>query len=221
MSEFLRSSAQSDLTMRIEARHAEVLGAHPRIRALERETVAQQVVAETRHLIEGITGTSEAPELPLNAIPEIMFTLCRFPELWRSLVDVTLQLQGPNSSLPARDRKLAILRTGWLCQAPYEYGEHVNQAGKIGFTSNEIARIQTGSQAPEWNRHEQAILRAVEELHSGAMVSDQTWAQLAEVFDDQQLFELLILVGQFTATAYFQNALKLRLEPGNAGLAAT
>lgn len=216
-----QSSAQSDLAERIEARHAEVLGAPPRIGPRDWNMVAEQVVAETRHLIGGITGGSEPPHLPLDAIPEIMFTLCRFPELWRSVVDVTLQLQGPSSSLPARDRKLAILRTGWLCQAPYEYGEHVNQARRMGFTADEVERIRTGSQAPEWNHHERAILRAAEELHAGAMVSDTTWAQLAEVYDDRQLFELLILVGQFTATAYFQNALKLRLEPGNAGLAAT
>ena len=30
------------------------------------------------------------------------------------------------SSLDPRDRELAILRTGWLCGAPYEWGEHVD-----------------------------------------------------------------------------------------------
>ena len=34
------------------------------------------------------------------------------------------------------------------------------------------------------------------------------------------LVELLIVIGQFTATAYFQNALRLRLEVGNDGLSA-
>lgn len=32
--------------------------------------------------------------------------------------------------------------------------------------------------------------------------------------------ELLVLIGQFTNVAYFQNSLGLRLEPSNAGLAA-
>jgi hypothetical protein len=31
---------------------------------------------------------------------------------------------------------------------------------------------------------------------------------------------LLVLIGQFTNVAFFQNALRLRLEPGNIGLAA-
>lgn len=52
------------------------------------------------------------------------------------------------------------------------------------------------------------------------MVSDGTWQELAARFDEQQLIELLVLVGQFTATAYFQNSLRLRLEKGNEGLFA-
>jgi len=43
---------------------------------------------------------------------------------------------------------------------------------------------------------------------------------LAERLDEGQRVELLVLVGQFVATAYFQNSLRLRLDPGNPGLAA-
>jgi alkylhydroperoxidase family enzyme len=157
--------------------------------------------------------------MPIEAIPEIMFTLCRYPELWQSIMDVTIQIPGPNGTLPARDRKLAILRVGWLCQAPYEFGEHVGQARRLGFTGEEIDRITVGSEATGWDDHERAILRAAEELHKNAMLSDATWLQLAQRLDDRQLFELLIVVGQFTATAYFQNSLRLRLEASNQGLA--
>lgn len=204
---------------RIEARHAEVLSQPPRIAPVDRAMVAQEVEATTRRLLAGIAGpAAEAPTIPSDAIPEIMFTLCRFPDLWQSIMDVTVQLQGPGSVLPPRDRKLAILRTGWLCQAPYEFGEHVAQAKRMGITIPEIERIQTGSAAPEWSDHERAILCAVEELHDKAMIGDETWNELANTFNDHQLFELTVLIGQFTATAYFQNALRLRLEPNNPGL---
>ena len=42
----------------------------------------------------------------------------------------------------------------------------------------------------------------------------------AKRLNDHQLFELTVLIGQFTATAYFQNSLRLRLEAGNDGLNA-
>ena len=201
-----------------EARHAEVLGQPPRLAPLDRESIIDEVRAATDR-IRGKVVPGSAP-LPIEAIPEIMFTMVRVPELWQQLMEVTIQLQGPDSALDPRDRKLAILRTGWLCQAPYEFGEHVRLSGSVGLTSQDIERIIVGSSAPEWDDHERAILRAVEELHEDAMVSDATWATLARRMNERQLVELLVLVGQFTATAYFQNALRLRLEGHNAGLAA-
>jgi 4-carboxymuconolactone decarboxylase len=146
--------------------------------------------------------------------------MCRVPDLWNRLIDLTVELQGANARLPVRDRKLAILRTGWLCQAPYEFGEHVKLSKRLGITSDEVERIIIGSAAEGWNTHERAILRAVEELHDSAMVSDETWRELTSVFDERQMIELLVLIGQFTATAYFQNSLRLRLQNGNEGLFA-
>ena len=201
----------------VAARHEEILGQPPRIPPLDRQSVAAEVQATTQLLRGG--AVADMPPLPLGAIPDIMFTMCRFPGLWDRLIDLTLEIQGPGAVLDLRDRKLAILRTGWLCQAPYEFGEHVNQARRAGFTAEEVERITIGSSAPGWNEDDRAVLRAVEELHAGAMVSDQTWAQLAQRLSEHQLTELLVLVGQFVATAYFQNSLRLRLEPGNHGLA--
>ncbi|RZI72060.1 MAG: carboxymuconolactone decarboxylase family protein [Pseudomonas sp.] len=204
----------------IMARHNEVLGSPPRIPPVDRQAAAAEVQASTKRLIGSISGRDDMPLPPVEAIPEIMFTLCRFPTIWQAVMDVTVPLQGPASQLPLRDRKLAILRTGWLCGAPYEFGEHVAQAKRMGITTEEIEAIVVGSGSPIWDDHECAILKAVEELHENAMVDDETWAKLAEKFDDAQMFELLILIGQFTATAYFQNSLRLRLEANNEGLAA-
>lgn len=207
-----------EIQQKIEARHSEVLGQPPRIPPVDREAAAEEVQAATRHLRGGVVGKSEP--IPLSAIPEIMFTMCRWPDLWQKYMDLSIQIQGPASVLPVRDRKLAILRTGWLCQAPYEFGEHVNQSKRAGFTTEEIERIVTGSSAPEWSDHERAILKAAEELHEHTMVSDDTWARLSQQLDQHQLVELLILIGQFAATAYFQNSLRLRLEVDNHGLLA-
>jgi alkylhydroperoxidase family enzyme len=200
------------------ARHEEVLGHPPRIPPLDRQSVADAVQATTQRLRGSVLA--DQPPLPLDTIPEIMFTMCRFPDLWHKMIDLTIEIQGAGARLDPRDRKLAVLRTGWLCQAPYEFGEHVNQAKRLGFTTEEIVRVTVGSVAPDWNDHERAVLLATEELHADSMVSDATWAQLSKGMEEQQLVELLVVVGQFTATAYFQNSLRLRLEADNRGLAA-
>jgi alkylhydroperoxidase family enzyme len=152
-------------------------------------------------------------------LPEVVRTMVRHPELFVRHLDVGLYLLS-QGALTARDRELAVLRIGWLCQAPYEWGEHVLVAKKLGISSEDIERIIAGSQAPGWSEREQAILRATEELHEDAMISDATWATLARNFDEKQLIELPIVVGQYQTLAYYQNSLRLRLHDGNLGLKA-
>ena len=202
----------------LSEREAEILGQPPRIPPLDRAENEDKVREVTRALRAGIVRDER--ELPLDAIPEIMFTLCHHPDLWAKIMALSLQMQDVTGMLPPRDRQLAVLRTGWLLQAPYEWGQHVQWSKNVGITSEEIERVTIGSTSPEWTEHERAVLQAAEELRDRAMVSDATWATLAEQLDDRQLFELLALVGQFTTVAYIQNGLRLRLEPGNTGLSA-
>ena len=163
---------------------------------------------------------ADAPPLPLAVIPEIMFVLCRHQDLWDAVMALSMQLFGAGL-LPARDRQLAVLRTGWLLGAPYEFGEHVERTKATGVTAEEVDRlVEEGSAWSGWSAHDRAILRAAEELRADAMISDETWATLAKSYSEAQLFELCVLIGQFTNAAYFQNALRCRLEPRNPGLAA-
>ena len=64
------------------------------------------------------------------------------------------------------------------------------------------------------------LLTAVDEPKRDAMISDATWAALAQTLDDKQLIELPIVIGQYRTVAYYQNSLRLRLHEGNAGLKA-
>ncbi|MCE7797082.1 carboxymuconolactone decarboxylase family protein [Sphingobium sufflavum] len=207
-----------DVLDRINAREADVLGHPPRLPPLDRASVAEAVQAATARLRGGVVGDT-AP-LPLDVIPEIMFTLCRYPDLWDRIMDLSLQIQGPSATLPARFRQLAILRTAWLLQAPYEWGEHVKHSKRVGLTDEDVEWATIGSSAPGWTPQDRAILRVAEELREAAMVSDATWEEICTFLDDQHRFELLVLIGQFTNVAYFQNSLRLRLEPSNPGLKA-
>lgn len=207
---------QNGIEREMEVRHAQVLGAGPRIAPLKPEEVAEAALANTVSLRK---AASRSADVAMADIPELVFTLLRHPDLYQSIADLSIQLLG-RGSLSARERELVVLRVAWLWQAPYEWGEHVKLAKAAGITSDEIERIIEGSSAPAWNEHEAALLRATEELKHEAMISDETWATLAKRLDEKQLFELPVLVGQFTNVAFFQNSLRLRLESHNPGLAA-
>lgn len=223
--------------MTIEQREALVLGDGPRIAPLEVEELSGELRSILRRMAEvnvalgsreqekiatltAGTGASDAEiAASVRDLPEIIRTMLRHAELFARQTDVGIELLGRGALAP-RDRELAILRIGWLCQAPYEWGEHVLVAKKAGITSEEIERITQGSQARGWSAHDRALLCAAEELHRDAMISDATWATLAEQLDARQLIELPILIGQYQTVAYYQNALRLRLHGGNAGLKA-
>jgi len=154
---------------------------------------------------------------PLDGpVSEIFRTMCRHPDFFLDFLVPGITIMSA-SDWPARERELIILRTGWLCGAPFEFGEHVLRARKTGMSEDEIARVTEGSGAPGWSPLEAALLRAVEELHADAMISDATWAVLAEHCDERQLIEPPMIVGHYHKAAFVQNSLRFRLNPGNPG----
>lgn len=230
---------QNTMERTIEQREAAVLGSGPRLEPLPVEELTDDLLNMILQMIQvndsvesrqketltdlmadlGTGAPTPAVASQIANLPEIMRTMLRHPELFACQTEVSIQLLR-NGALSARDRELAILRIGWLCQAPYEWGEHVHIAKNAGVTSDEIELVTRGSNAPGWGEHEQAIVRAAEELFDNAMISDATWSTLAKRLDEKQLIELPIVIGQYQTVAYVQNSLRLRLHTGNLGLKA-
>ncbi len=118
------------------------------------------------------------------------------------------------STLPAREREIAILRTGWLCRSGYEWGQHVGIGKGSGLSDEEISRITKGPDAAGWSELERALLRATDELHADSFVSDATWAALSQHLGTQQLMDLVFTVGQYTLVSMALNTLGVQPEPG-------
>jgi alkylhydroperoxidase family enzyme len=121
------------------------------------------------------------------------------------------------STLPARERELLILRTGWLCQSEYEWGQHVIIARASGVTDEEIERVKAGPDADGWAPFDAALLRAADELHNDSFVSDTTWAALSEWFDTRQLIDVIFAVGQYHIVSMALNSLGVQLDEGVKG----
>ena len=118
------------------------------------------------------------------------------------------------STLPAREREIAILRTGWLCRSGYEWGQHVGIGKGSGLSDEEISRITKGPDAPGWSELERALLRGTDELHADSFVSDASWAALSQHLSTQQLMDLVFTVGQYTLVSMALNTLGVQPEPG-------
>ena len=105
----------------------------PRVQPLPREQWDDETVA--------LLGEQR----PLN----IFATLAHHPKLMKRWMVFGNHVLA-KSTLPARDRELLILRTGWLCSAPYEWGQHVAIGRSAGLTDEEIVRLSQGLDAPGW-----------------------------------------------------------------------
>jgi alkylhydroperoxidase family enzyme len=197
----------------LAARERFILGPPPRIAPLRADQCSQRDLDMLAALRKSIGISQDAP------LPELVATMARHPELFQ--VHSALSVKLYSGTLTSRDSELAILRTAWLCEAPYLWGQHVAHGKRIAaMTVADMERLTIGSSAQDWIAHERAVVRAAEELHAGAMISDQTWAELAQTLNEQQLIELPILCGQYHGIAFLQNSLRLRLMSGKEGLSS-
>jgi hypothetical protein len=74
-------------------------------------------------------------------------------------------------------------------------------AEEAGLDTQEIARTADGPDASGWSTEDAAMLRAVDELVGDAMITDATWAVLAETMDEHQLMDLVFTVGAYELLA--------------------
>ncbi|HWX97807.1 MAG TPA: carboxymuconolactone decarboxylase family protein [Solirubrobacteraceae bacterium] len=147
----------------------------------------------------------------------IFSTLARHPRLMRRWLPFGGFLLG-RGVLPARERELLILRTGYNCSSAYEWGQHLRISEGLGIDREEILRVAQGPGADGWSAADAALLQAADELHRDAKISEPTWAQLSEDHDERALIELTMLVGHYHMVAYALNSLEVELDEGLEGL---
>lgn len=200
--------AATAVSGQVRAREEQILGHPPRVAPIE------TITDELRELTLPSPGYGTPGEMTM-----VYRIMLNNPEMVRANKPIGnfFIVEG---SLPARDRELMILRVAWLAKSPYEWGEHVKIAKAAGVANREIDDIVIGSAASTWSEHDRALLGAVEELHADAMISDASWDVLKKAYDRRQLVEVPMLIGQYFATAYWLNAMRIPLRDGNAGLAA-
>jgi alkylhydroperoxidase family enzyme len=148
----------------------------------------------------------------------IFATLVRHPGLYRKWLPFGGKLLA--GKLPPRDREILILRTGWNCRSEYEWGQHTIVGAASGLSTDEIDRIAAGPDAPRWHEDDRLLLRAADELHDDACLSDETWTALAARYDERQLLEIPMVVGHYHMVAFALNSLGVQREEGVPGFPA-
>ncbi len=152
-----------------------------------------------------------------GAVYNVIGTLAQHEEMRKKFGVWGNHVLGPTSSLPPREREILILRIGWLCQAEYEWGQHAVIGKKAGLSDAEIARIKLGPDAPGWDPFDALLLRATDELHKDAFISDATWNGLAKRYNRHQLMDVVFAVGQYNMVSMALNSFGVQLDKGVKG----
>lgn len=146
-------------------------------------------------------------------------TLARHPRLlkrWSAFGGLLLF----GGTLSDRHRELLVLRTARNTGADYEWGHHQDLAESAGISADERRRVFHDAPADGWSAEEAALLRSADELHHDGVIGDDTWAVLAGAFDEQQLIEIPMVVGQYHLVAFTLRSLGIEREPGYEGFPA-
>lgn len=176
----------------------------PRIPALESDDWSE----DARAVIQ--------PFAERGPVLNIFKTLVNHPDLARRWLVFANHVLG-KSTLDIRERELVILRIGWLCQAGYEWGQHVLIARQAGMSDDEIRLARSGPDTPGIAELDRLLLTATDELHGDAFISDETWAALGKHLSEQQLMDLVFTVGQYNLVSMALNSFGVQPDEGLPG----
>lgn len=119
--------------------------------------------------------------------------------------------------LSPRDRELLVLRTVWNCGADYEWVHHSNLAPDHGLDERDIDALQVGPSSEVWDERERWLVQAADDLHSDAMLGEETFAALEQHYSPAELVEIVLLVGNYTLVSFFVRSFGVTLEEGVPG----
>ncbi len=165
--------------------------------------------ALTEEQAEALAPVTREGARPLN----IFLTLAHTPEALKRFLGWGNYVMSKRNALDARQRELAILRTGFNCGSGYEFAQHAAIGLRSGISQEEIELLKQGPGAGAWSELEHAILSACDELHHDHFISDATWGKLSPLGDKGRM-DLVFTVGQYTQVSMMLNSFGVQLESG-------
>jgi 4-carboxymuconolactone decarboxylase len=148
-----------------------------------------------------------------NRVLNIFRTLVRAPKALQRFNEWGGYVLSRRNDLPAREREIVILRTGFLCKSGYEWTQHVAIGKREGLTDDEIARIKEGAGAG-WSAADAVLIKASDELHKDQFITDATWKALGEHFTQKQCMDVVFTAAQYTQVSMFLNTFGVQLDAG-------
>jgi AhpD family alkylhydroperoxidase len=126
---------------------------------------------------------------------------------------LSLGLSFRTGALPAETRELVILRVGAVTNAPYEIHHHVPEARAAGVPDSLIDDVLSGATSVG-DRRIDVLLAFVDDLLAQVTGGGAGTDAMQELFSDNEIAEVTLLVGHYVMTAMFIKTLGIVPEEG-------
>ncbi|WP_285030366.1 carboxymuconolactone decarboxylase family protein [Mycolicibacterium sp. lyk4-40-TYG-92] len=133
---------------------------------------------------------------------------------------MSLGLSFRTGALSAETRELVILRVGAVTNAPYEIHHHVPEARAAGVSDSLIDDVLSGATSFR-ERRVDVLVAFVDDLLAQIKGAGAGIDAMRELFSDNEIAEVTLLVGHYVMTAMFIKTLGIvPEEPGSATILA-
>ncbi len=143
----------------------------------------------------------------------ILGFLANYPALAKAFLTLNKHVAA-DTLLNSREKELVILRTTWLRKADNEFAQHIILGKRFGLTNEEIEAVIYGSQQDHWSALDKALLQAVDDLVANDRVSRETMLALKAHYNDQEIMDVIFLVGSYSLLGSAVNSFDIPLDAG-------
>lgn len=136
--------------------------------------------------------------------------MVRSPALYKAFVPLIAKLIAA-TNLPPRDRQVLCLRTLALGNDRYEVTHHELISKSAGLSDTEIAAMRAGT-GDALTPFDKTLVKAAEQLVREQYIDEETWQALARRYSQDQLMEVVALVGTYLTMAMITRNFGIELE---------
>ncbi|MGI9508947.1 MAG: carboxymuconolactone decarboxylase family protein [Geminicoccaceae bacterium] len=120
-----------------------------------------------------------------------------------------------HSTLPPHLSEIAILVTGSIWQADFEWYAHVGPARDAGISEAVIEAIRNDTPPPLEDEPSQAVYQVARDMHRNRRLSDETYARAKAALGEQGLVDLIGILGYYTLISMTLNAFEVETPDGS------
>jgi alkylhydroperoxidase family enzyme len=142
----------------------------------------------------------------------VLLTFAHHPKLAELFSQFNIHLLS-TSTLPVKQRQIAIMRTAWICRATYMWSSHLSTSIRCGLQPDMFRPIQEGADDPYFTEFERTVLRATEELVRDRRIGDANWQGLMKEWTNQQILDFLFTVGAYVTIAGVMRSIGVQRNP--------